>query len=150
MFDAALQLASEWTGVEAQLEKEGHRELTEEIDELVRSAAAAQDPVAKRQLEMAAEALREELGRLDELTLRKERVLAKLKSQVALLERARVALIGMRSSHAQLKSAELAALSRKFESLSNAQSEEGKVADQAATQAELALHESSPIKTDVH
>ena len=40
-----------------------------------------------------------------EMRLKRERIVAKLKSQVALLERARVALIGMRSGHVQVKAA---------------------------------------------
>lgn len=140
MVTTALDLASEWTGVENQLAIKGRETLEKEAAELEKSAAKARDPIARKQLELAASALKEELVHLAELELKRERVLAKLQAEVALLERARVALIGMRSGHAQLKSAELASLVRKFAALSESQSDEAQIAHEAATAAELALH----------
>ncbi|MBI3185254.1 MAG: hypothetical protein HYZ28_24210 [Myxococcales bacterium] len=134
----AVELAADWSGVEAQLEEDAQKDLSKEVLELTRSAATSKDAVAKRQLELAAESLREELERLGELKLRRERILAKLRAEVALLERARVALIGVRSGQAQLKAAELSALARKFKALSTLQSDEGKLAEAVATGAELA------------
>lgn len=133
----AADLASEWAGVEAQLHESAHTDLKKEIAELKKSAAAARDAVARQQLEGAAASLEEELERLGELKLKRERVLAKLKSQVALLERARVALIGMRSSHATVRAAEMSAVSRKLSALALAQADEAKLAHEVATEAEL-------------
>jgi hypothetical protein len=133
----AADLASEWAGVEAQLHENAHGELEKEIAELKTSAAAARDAVARQQLESAAASLEEELVRLGELKLRRERVLAKLKSQVALLERARVALIAMRSSHATVRAAEMSAVSRKLSALARAQVSEAKLAHEVATEAEI-------------
>lgn len=133
----AADLASEWAGVEAQLHESAHADLKKEIAELKKSAAAARDAVARQQLEGAARSLEEELERLGELKLKRERVLAKLKSQVALLERARVALIGMRSSHATVRAAEMSAVSRKLNALAQAQADEAKLAHEVATAAEL-------------
>lgn len=133
----AADLASEWAGVEAQLHESAHADLKKEIAELKKSAAAARDAVARQQLEGAAKSLEEELERLGELKLKRERVLAKLKSQVALLERARVALIGMRSSHATVRAAEMSAVSRKLSALALAQADEAKLAHEVATEAEL-------------
>ncbi len=137
----AVELASEWTGVEAELEQNAHRELTEQIRDLEASAARAQDLVARRQLTIAAASLKEELTRVAELALRRERILAKLKSEVALLDRARIALLGMRSGHAQLKAAELSALARKLGALASAQGVEARMADAVATSAELTHQE---------
>ncbi|MEW5741067.1 MAG: hypothetical protein AB1938_19250 [Myxococcota bacterium] len=133
----AADLAGEWAGVEAQLHDSAHADLKKEIAELKKSAAAARDSVARQQLEGAATSLEEELERLGELKLKRERVLAKLKSQVALLERARVALIGMRSSHATVRAAEMSAVSRKLNALALAQTDEAKLAHEVATGAEL-------------
>lgn len=133
----AADLASEWAGVEAQLHDSAHADLKKEIAELKKSAAGARDAVAKQQLEGAAQSLEEELERLGDLKLKRERVLAKLKSQVALLERARVALIGMRSSHATVRAAEMSAVSRKLNALALAQADEAKLAHEVATTAEL-------------
>jgi hypothetical protein len=141
MTDEAFSLASEWSGLEEQLDQDGVRHLQEELLDLEKSAQAARDSVARRQLEIAAESLREEMQRMDELSLRRERIVAKLRAQVALLDRARLVLIGMRSGHMQIKAAALSALSRKFSALSTAQSDEARIADQVATNAELAQHE---------
>lgn len=133
----AAELAGEWAGVEAQVHESAHAELQKEIEELRKSARAARDAVARQQLEAAAESLTEELGRLGELRLKRERVLARLKSQVALLERARVALIGMRSTHATVRAAEMAAVARKLNALALSQGDEAKLAHEVATSAEI-------------
>ncbi len=137
----AVELAAEWAGVETQLQDDTQKELAREIADLHKSAAEARDPIARRQLEMAASSLKEEVDRLGELRLKRERILAKLKSQVALLERARVSLIGMRSGHAQIKAAEMSALARKFNALAGAQADEAKLAHEVATGTELAAQE---------
>lgn len=137
----AVELAAEWAGVETQLEDETVKELEREVQDLMKSAAQSRDAVAKRQLEMAAASLREEMDRLGELKNKRERILAKLKSQVALLERARVALIGMRSGHTHVKAAEMTALSRKFNALATAQADEAKLAHEVATGVELSAQE---------
>lgn len=134
----AVELASEWAGVEAQMEEHAHAELLAERDDLQRTARASTDAVARRQLELAAASLTEELERLDELKVRRERILAKLRAEVALLDRARVSLLSLRSGHAQMKAAELSALARRFRALSTSQLEEGQVMDAVATQAVLA------------
>jgi hypothetical protein len=121
--------------------EDAYAALQKEIDELVRSAAAARDLVARQQLEMAATSLKEELTRLGEMRLKRERVLAKLKAQVALLERARVSLIGMRSSHATVRAAEMSAVTRKLSSLALGQADEARLAHEVATTAELNANE---------
>lgn len=133
----AAELAGEWAGVEAQVHENAHAELQKEIDELNASAKAARDAVARQQLEGAARSLKEELGRLGEMRLKRERVLARLKSQVALLERARVALIGMRSTHATVRAAEMAAVARKLNALALGQGDEAKLGHEVATATEL-------------
>jgi hypothetical protein len=133
----AAELASEWSGVEAHVHESAQADLEREIAELRQSAAASRDAVARQQLEGAARSLTEELGRLAELRLKRERVLAKLKSQVALLERARVALIGMRSSHATVRAAEMSAVSRRLAALAHGQADEARLAHEVATATEL-------------
>ena len=72
----AVEVAAEWAGVETQLEDDTVKELEKEVLDLTRSAAASKDAVAKRQLEIAAASLREELDRLGELKNKRERILA--------------------------------------------------------------------------
>ena len=137
----AVELAAEWTGVETALQDEAQRELKKEVVELEQQAAGAKDPVAKHQLLIAAASLKEELDRLAELKLKRERIFARLRGQVALLERARVALLGMRSGHAHIKAAEMSALARKFNALATSQADEARVAHEVATGTELAVQE---------
>jgi hypothetical protein len=134
----AVELAADWAGVEAQMEEHAHAELLAEREGLQRAARASTDAVARRQLESAAASLSEELERLGELKVRRERILAKLRAEVAQLDRARVTLLSLRSGHAQLKAAELSALARRFRALSTSQLEEGQALDAAATQAVIA------------
>ena len=112
-------------------------ELSRERADLARSAASARDSLARRQLELASEALQEEEQRLDELGLERERVVARLRSNAALLERARISLLGVRGGAAGVKSVELAALSRKLRTLSSVQHEEARAQQLAAAGAEL-------------
>jgi hypothetical protein len=143
---AAVELASEWTGVEHELEERTHAQLGREIDGLETSARESSDELARHQLRSAAESLREEREQVGELRLRRERILARLKAEVALLERARVALIGLRSGQAQVRAAELSAIARRFAALSRLQSEEGRLADAVATGAALADYEATPAQ----
>jgi hypothetical protein len=137
----AIELAAEWAGVEAHVQEDAHAALAKEIADLQQSARSAKDVVAKKQLELAATSLGDELERMEELKLKRERVVAKLRAQVALLERARVSLIGMRSSQASVRAAELSAVSRKLNALALAQADEARLAHEVATSAELAAHE---------
>lgn len=137
----AVDLAAEWSGLEAQLQTSAAHDLAAQLDDLVKSAEKTKDAVAKKQLEMGAQALREEMEHLQELKTQRERIVAKLKAEVALLERARVALLGMRSGQMSIKAAELSALARRFNSLSSLTTAEARMADAVATSAELAAHE---------
>lgn len=141
----AVELASEWAGVEAQLEERAQTELQAEREELLRAAKACIDEVARRQLESAAASLAEEMVRLGELKLRRERIVARLRAQVAQLDRARVALLSLRSGHAQMKAAELASLTRRFRALSATQLEEGQSMEAVAAQATLVQIDAAPI-----
>src|SRR5262249_38725017 len=129
------ELAADWSGVEAQLAEGAEQQLASQPSDLEKSARSTQDPIARGQLELAARSLREENSRVRDLATHRERIVARMKAQVALLERARVALIGLRSGRAQLKAAELAAVSRKLTALSALQSDAAKAADEIASAA---------------
>ena len=145
----AVELAAEWSHLEQQLEAGANHGLAAQLADLTQSALAAKDPIAKKQLELAASALGEELERLEELKTQRERIVAKLKAEVALLERARVVLIGMRGGQMGLKAAELSALARRFNTLSSLQSVEARMAGALATSAELDQHELSSASAKV-
>ena len=145
----AVDLAAEWSGLEVQLQTSAAHDLAAQLQDLVASAEKTKDAVAKKQLEMGAQALREEMEHLQELATQRERIVAKLKAEVALLERARVALLGMRSGQMSIKAAELSALARRFNSLSSLTTAEARMADAVATSAELAQHELDTATTAV-
>ena len=140
----AAELASEWAGVEAQLEERAQADLQAERDDLERSARASTDAIARRQLELAAASLGEEVERLGALKQRRERILARLRAEVAQLERARVALLSLRSGQAQLKAAELSALARRFRALSSVQREEAQSMEDVSSMIQgTSMHSSS-------
>jgi hypothetical protein len=145
----ATELGSQWSGVEAQLQDDASTSLDAQIAELNVSASEARDSVAKQQLLAAARSLKEELGRLGEIKFKRERVLAKLKTHGALLERAKVSLIGMRSSHATVRAAEMSAVARRLSALAIGQSDESKIAHEVATANEISAHESAQLETQL-
>ncbi len=128
----ALEVAAEWSAVEAQLDKKALADLAAQISELRQSAASSQDALARRQLTNAADSLDEEKSRLDALTVKRERVIARLRSEAALLERARISLVGVQLGNAELRAAELGALSRRLEALAVGQSDQGALAGEVA------------------
>ncbi|MFP2911940.1 hypothetical protein ACLESD_44350, partial [Pyxidicoccus sp. 3LFB2] len=94
----SFSLAEAHAGLEAQLGSVVANDVDAQVRELRSRAAATQDTVARRQLELAASSLGEELNHLDALSRRRERLLAQLHAQVALLERARVSFVGVQGS----------------------------------------------------
>jgi hypothetical protein len=113
----AFNLAESHAGLEAQLQSVAQSNVDTQIKDLRTRAAATEDPVARRHLELAASSLGEELNRLDTLSRKRERLLASLHAQVALMERARVSLVGAAGSEAGAKSAQAAHLAKRLASL---------------------------------
>jgi hypothetical protein len=136
------RLAEEWAGLEALLAEVKTEALDEQIQGLRARAATSTDLLARRQLEAAATALEESRARTTLLSDQRERIHAKLHAGVALLECARLALLGTRGGETQLKAAQLTALSERLKSLVAAQGEDARWVDALATGAELAATES--------
>ncbi len=113
----AFTLAESHSGLEAQLQSVAHGDVDAQVKDLRARAAATEDAVARRQLELAASSLGEELNRLDTLSRKRERLLAQLHAQVALLERARVSLVGAAGTEASAKGAQAAQLAKRLASL---------------------------------
>jgi hypothetical protein len=110
-------LAESHAALEAQLAAVEQGGVDAQVKELRAKAAATTDAVARRQLELAASSLGEELNHLDALGRKRERLLAQLHAQVALLERARVSLVGVQGGDAGSKGAQAAQLARKLAAL---------------------------------
>lgn len=110
-------LAEVHSGLEAQLQSVVQGDVDQQVKDLKARAAATADAVARRQLELAASSLGEELNHLDSLRRRKERLLAQLHAQVALLERARVSLVGVQGREVGDKGAQAAELAKRLAAL---------------------------------
>jgi hypothetical protein len=117
MVREVFSLAESHANLEAQLHAAQQGDVDAQVRELRARAAATTDAVARRQLELAASSLGEELNHLDLLGRKRERLLAQLHAQVALLERARVSLVGVRGGDVASKGAQAAQLARKLEAL---------------------------------
>lgn len=136
----AVEIASAWSGIEAQLAADGADGLAREAARLRADAQATGDAPTRRQLERAAATLDEALLRREALRARRERLLARLHATGALLESARGSLLALRSAEVQGRAAALSALARRFEALARAPADEGEDA-QAAADALAAAHE---------
>ena len=110
-------LAETHAGLEAQLHAVKQGDVDAQVKELRAKAAATTDAVARRQLELAASSLGEELNHLDLLDRKRERLLAQLHAQVALLERARVSMVGVRGGDVASKGAQAAQLAQRLAAL---------------------------------
>ncbi len=97
----------------------------------------ADDAVVRQHLEVALDAAREELARVEAMRIEQARLWARLEAEVALLGRARASLEDVQGGRQALQSAELTALSRKLESLSRSQALEADVMAEVAVGAEL-------------
>jgi hypothetical protein len=126
-----VELAAAWTGVEAQQEVAARDELAAEAAELRRRAEESRDALARSQLLLGAEALQDEHQRLSDWQLQRERLIARLRAQVALLSRTRGALLSVRSGQVQLRAAELEALRLRLRGLTTTQQLEAEALDAA-------------------
>jgi hypothetical protein len=114
---AAFDLAESHAALDAQLQSVAQGDVDSQIKDLRTRAAGTEDPVARRQLELAASSLGEELNRLDTLSRKRERLLASLHAQVALMERARVSLVGAAGTEASAKVAQAEHLAKRLAAL---------------------------------
>jgi hypothetical protein len=117
MASEAFTLAEAHAQLEAQLSAVVPQDVETQVEALRTRALATEDAVARRQLELAASSLGEELNRLNLLARKQERLLAQLHAQVALLERARVSLVGVAGSEAGAKGAQAAHLAQRLAAL---------------------------------
>jgi hypothetical protein len=100
--------------------------------------------VAQAHFALAASVLKEEGEVIEEMRRRRERMVAKLWSQVALIERTRTSLVGARSGQVQIRAAELSTLARKLAVLGRSEGLDGRLASEVATEAELSALDAPP------
>jgi ABC-type transporter Mla subunit MlaD len=93
--------AAQLRRLQQDLEEWTPRELEQQTERLLRKAEDHDDPVARETLEQAAESLRAQMAALTRIDRGRQRVLARLHADVALLERLRFSLIQLRASAAE-------------------------------------------------
>ncbi|EAU68161.1 hypothetical protein STIAU_2735 [Stigmatella aurantiaca DW4/3-1] len=117
MANESFTLAESHAELETQLAAVVPQDVEAQVEQLRQRASATEDAVARRQLELAASSLGEELNRLQLLARKRSRFLAQLHAQVALLERARMSLVGVAGSEASAKGAQAAHLAQRLAAL---------------------------------
>ncbi|ATB30145.1 hypothetical protein [Melittangium boletus] len=103
--------------LESQLKGARMEDVNTQVTALRTKATATTDAVARRQLELAAGALGEELNQLETMGRKRERLLAQLHAQVAMMERARVSLVAVRGGDVAAKGEQAAQLARRLAEL---------------------------------
>jgi hypothetical protein len=131
----ALELARRWHGVDLELGERAESDVEKRIQEVRTLFAQSSDPAAKKQLLAAEKALQEEMAQIKRIRAGRERVVARLHADLAILERTRFALLAIRSSDAHLKAAELSTLSDNLNNLGKELDVEAQAIDEALRQA---------------
>jgi hypothetical protein len=106
-FERLVQLEPLWAQV-------GGDDTDQEIARLTRAKESASDPVARTQLAVALESHLRERDQASELLRRRERIVARLEAEVALLGSANLALVQARTGEAQVGGATLGALAQRL------------------------------------
>ncbi|MDC0712120.1 hypothetical protein POL68_26880 [Stigmatella sp. ncwal1] len=117
MANESFTLAESHAELETQLAAVVPQDVETQVEQLRQRAAATEDAGARRQLELAASSLGEELNRLNLLARKRSRLLAQFHAQVALLERARMSLVGVAGTEASAKGAQAAHLAQRLAAL---------------------------------
>jgi hypothetical protein len=105
-----VELAHRWQRVERSLGDAAEPDLSRRIEELYARAEGTADAPAKRQFQLAEKTLREQLEQVARIRAGRDRVAARLQADLAVLERTRLALLGLQSSEAQFRAADLSAI----------------------------------------
>lgn len=140
-----LEGAEAWAPLEAQVGPKARATLSADAAALAERAARATDPIAQGHLERAAQALAEEVSRISGMEVEREREVARLEADAALLEQARVALLNADRGLRTRGLSEVEALSRRLQTLSALQR-----ADHDAIQEGAAAAQSTPLEAPGH
>ncbi|MCA9673319.1 MAG: hypothetical protein KC503_47340 [Myxococcales bacterium] len=136
-----LALGKRWQEVEREASRTSAAALSGRVDELDAKVAAATDPVARRQYEMARDALRSQLKYVTGIATSRERVLARVHGYLAVLERVHLAVLNHQGADTAKFSDELSPL---LESIDDMGAEMDIASAALAEVAEVTLGESIP------
>jgi hypothetical protein len=130
-----LQLATKWQTIDREMGERAGMDVTKRIEELRALRESTKDEMARRQLQGAERTLHEELAQIERIHRGRERVVARLHADMAVLERTRFALLGLRSSDATQRTSELASLSDNLASIAKEMDTESVATDEVLSQA---------------
>jgi hypothetical protein len=133
----ALELARRWYGVDVEMGERAESDVEKRLGEVRTLFERSSDPAAKRQLQAAEKALQDEVVQIRRIRAGRERVVARLHADLAILERTRFALLALRSSDAHLKAAELSTLSDNLSALGKELDVEAQAIDDALREATM-------------
>jgi hypothetical protein len=106
-----LVLARKWHGVDAELGDRAEVEVARRLGEVEQLLERSADETARKHLQVAQRGLHAEQVQIQRIRAGRERVVARLHADLAILERTRFALLALRSTDAHLTATELAHLS---------------------------------------
>lgn len=125
-----LELSRRWQAIDRELGDRAEGEIAGRLSELRALQETTRDETAKKQLGVAEASLRAELEQIDRIRRGRERVVARLHGEMALLERSRVTLLGLKTSDAHLRAAELSALSETLSAVAREMDVEAEAVDE--------------------
>lgn len=125
-----LELARRWQSIDREMGSLAEGEVGQRLAELRSLRDGSRDETAKKQLGVAEGALMSELQQIDRIKRGRERVVARLHGEMAVLERTRYALLSLKSSDAHLRTAELSALSESLSSVAREMDCEAEAVDE--------------------
>lgn len=125
-----LELAHRWHNIDRELGKQAENEIQGRLAELRKLKETLKDEAARRQLGGAEAAVMAELQQLDRIRRGRERVVARLHGEMAVLDRTRLALLSLKTSDAHLRAAELSSLSESLASVAREMDCEAEAVDE--------------------
>jgi hypothetical protein len=125
-----LELGRRWQNIDHELGERAEGEINQRLAELKKLKENTRDEAAKKQLSAAEGAVNGELHQIDRIRRGRERVVARLHGEMALLDRSRFALLGLKTSDAHLRAAELSALSESLSTVAREMDCEAEAVDE--------------------
>ena len=126
-----LDVARRWHAVDLELGERAESDVDKRLTEVRALIAKSTDATAKRQLQAAERALTEEQAQISRIRAGRERVLARLHADLAILERTRFALLALRCTDAHMLATELSHLSENLSALGREMDGEAQAIDDA-------------------
>lgn len=125
----------------------GGADTEQEIARLVKVRARSTDPVARAQLALAIQSHEEERAHAAELARRRERLVARIEAEVALLGSANLALIQARTGEAQNGRVELGTIAKQLETMLH-QERDGAQLEDARAEVSVDVGSERPVEAE--